>query len=73
MVTVVFGKSEDDFWRMTPKKTQSLIREHIKYEGERMKQTAGLTGYATACYQNGIVPFDDERKNIIDNDNACLM
>jgi hypothetical protein len=71
MVTVVFGKTEEYFWSLTPRKTGRLIDEWQRMEGEKMKQQAALIGYAVASYQVGKVPFQDEKREIIvDNDQA---
>jgi hypothetical protein len=79
MVTVNLGRSEDEFWRMTPRKTQKLIDQWAKMEGERMETIAKLTGYATVMYQNGKTPFEEKARKrkggdkvVVDNDNAFL-
>lgn len=52
MVTVVFGRSDAEFWDMTPRLAVTMIEEWGKIE----KQRAKMQGVVIASYMNGKDP-----------------
>jgi hypothetical protein len=52
MATVHLGRSEKEFWAMTPRKLRSMITEWMKLEKYRSK----VLGITIASYMNGKDP-----------------
>jgi hypothetical protein len=52
MATVHLGRSEKEFWAMTPRKLRSMISEWLKMEKYRSK----VFGITIASYMNGKDP-----------------
>ena len=62
MVTVVFGRSDQEFWDMTPRLAVTMIEEWGKIEKHRAK----MQGVVIASYMNGKDPdiYLGEKKKI---------
>ena len=54
MATVHLGRSEKEFWAMTPRKLKGMITEWLKMEKYRSK----VLGITIASYMNGKDPDD---------------
>jgi hypothetical protein len=54
MATVHLGRSEREFWRMTPRKLRTMIAEWNKVERYKSK----VLGITIAAYMNGKNPDD---------------
>ena len=77
MVTVNLGRTEKEFWRMTPKRTSVLIAEWSRMEELQGQAMASRIAYATVMMQNGKMPEwnSDKKKSsktITDNDSGFM-
>jgi hypothetical protein len=63
MVTVNLGRTEEQFWAMTPKRTAQLIREWSRMEELQSQSNATRIAYATVMMKQGKMPeWIQERK-----------
>ena len=60
MATVKLHRSPADFWCMTFRELNSLIKEHNRQEAIMLRTSATTYAYANACYKIGKIPFDGE-------------
>jgi len=71
MVTVKLGRNEEQFWKMTPRRTSALIKEWSRMEELQGQTQATRTAYAMVMMQNGKMPewTDPDAKEVeVSND-----